>query len=336
MKYVKFGNSGVEVSALCLGAMTFYERNDEETSIGIVRKAVDMGINFIDTADSYGRGKSELFLGKALEGLREKVFLATKFFVPYTPDRRLGGGLACSRKHILRYVDDTLSRLQTDYIDLLQLHHPNSKVGVEETLSALDSLVKQGKVLYLGVSNHYAWQMAHLLGVAALHSWEPLISIQARYNLLDRVVENETVPFCKRFNIAMMAYSPQDGGLLTGKYQRGTPPDPESRAGKTKSFADRLTDETFDVVEKIEAVARRLEMGLNQLAVLWVMQKDFCCIPIIGGSKPEHFDPLYEIVDREIPEEDMQSLADLTRSYRFQDFVNQPQIGGSSPALNWF
>lgn len=336
MKYVKFGNAGVEVSAMCLGAMTFYERNDEETSIGIVRRAHEVGVNFIDTADSYGRGKSEEFLGRALEGIRQDIFLATKFYVPYTPTRRLGGGLACSRKHIVRYVEDSLRRLQTDYIDLIQLHHPNPKVSVEETLSALDLLVKQGKVLYVGVSNHYAWQMAHLLGVSALHGWEPLISIQARYNLLDRAVEIETVPFCRRFNIAMMAYSPQDGGTLTGKYHRGEAPPEGSRAATMKWFADRLTDETFDVVEKFEEIAKRNELGLNQLAVLWLMQKDFCCVPIIGGSKPQHFESLYEVADRTLSAEDLKTMDELTAQCRFVPFGNQPMVDGSSPALNWW
>lgn len=334
MKYIKFGNAGVEVSALCLGAMTFYEQCDEDTAIGIVRKAYDVGVNFIDTADSYGRGKSEEFLAKALKGIREGVFLATKFFVPYTPDRRLGGGLACSRKHIIQYVDNSLRRLQTDYIDLIQLHHPNPKVSAEEELSTLDTLVKQGKVLYIGVSNHYAWQMAHLLGVSALRGLEPIVSIQCRYNMLDRVVEMETVPFCQRFNIAMMAYGPQDGGILTGRYKRGEPIDPESRLGKIKSMQSKLTDELFDVLDKIQQVADKYGIGMNQLAVRWVMDQPLCVIPIIGGSKPEHFDPLYEVVDLEIEPADMQYLTELTQQYRYGEFGNQPMTGGTSPALN--
>lgn len=335
MKYVKFGNAGVEVSALCLGAMTFYERCDEDTAIGIVRKAYDVGVNFIDTADSYGRGKSEDFLAKALKGIREGIFLATKFYVPYTPDRRLGGGLACSRKHIIQYVDNSLRRLETDYIDLIQLHHPNPKVSAEEELSTLDTLVKQGKVLYVGVSNHYAWQMAHLLGVSALRGLEPIVSIQCRYNMLDRVVEMETVPFCQRFNIAMMAYGPQDGGILTGKYQRGEPVDPEARVGKIKSMQSKLTEELFDILDKIQAVADKYGIGMNQLAVKWVMEQPLCVVPIIGGSKPEHFDPLYEVVDLEIEPADMQYLTDLTRQYRYGEFGNQPMTGGTSPALNY-
>jgi len=333
VKYVKFGNAGIEVSAICLGAMTFYERCDEQTSIGIVRKAYDKGVNFIDTADAYGRGASEEFLGRALRGIRDDVVLATKFWVKMWPHRRNGGG--CSRFHIVKAVEASLRRLQTDRIDLIQLHHPDPLVSAEEILSTLDMLVKQGKVLYVGVSNHYAWQMAHMLGVSALHHWEPIVSIQARYNLLDRVVENETIPFCKRFNIAMMAYGPQDGGILTGTLKRGQPPDPQSRVAKVKYLREKLTDECFDILEKIQAVADKYGIGMNQLAVKWVMQQPFCVIPIVGGSRPEHFDPLYEVVDLEIAEEDIQYLNELTRRYKYGEFENQAQVAGAAAALNY-
>ncbi len=331
MKYVKFGNAGVQVSSLCLGAMTFYERCDEQTSIGIVRKAFDQGINFIDTADAYGRGASEEFLAKALAGIRDDIFLATKFWVPIW--KRVNGR-GCSRFHIVKAVDACLQRLQTDRIDLIQLHHPDPLVSAEEILSTLDMLVKQGKVLYIGVSNHFAWQMAHLLGVSALHNWEPIISIQARYNMLDRVVENETVPFCQRFNIAMMAYGPQDGGILTGKYKRDEMIDPKSRVGMIPSMQAKLTPELFDLLDQIQAVADKYEMGINQLAVRWVMEQPFCVIPLIGGSKPEHFDPLYEVVDKPLAPEDVKYLNDLTQQFRYGEFANQSQIAGTSPALN--
>ncbi|MDI9587256.1 MAG: aldo/keto reductase [Acidobacteriota bacterium] len=333
MKYVKFGNAGVQVSALCLGAMTFYERCDEKTSIDIIRKAFDKGINFIDTADAYGRGASEVFLSKALDGIRDDIFLATKFWVPMWPKRINGRG--CSRFHIVKAVDASLQRLGTDRIDLIQLHHPDPLVSAEEILSTLDNLVKQGKVLYIGVSNHFAWQMAHLLGVSALHNWEPIVSIQCRYNLLDRPVEIETVPFCQRFNIAMMAYGPQCGGILTGKYKRGEPIPEGSRLEQIKSMQQDLTDETFDVIDKIQAVADKYNMGINQLAVKWVMEQPLCVVPLIGGSKPEHFDPLYDVVDMEIDPEDIKYLNEITRQYRYREFANQPMTAGTSPALNW-
>ncbi len=332
MQYVKYGNAGIQVSRLCLGAMTFYEKCDEATSIGIVRKAFDQGINFIDTADAYGRGTSEEFLAKALDGIRDEIVLATKFWVPMYGKRINGRG--CSRYHIVNAVEDSLKRLNTDRIDLLQLHHPDPLVSAEEILSTLDMLVKQGKVLYVGVSNHYAWQMAHLLGVSALHDWEPIVSIQCRYNLLDRPVEIETVPFCRRFNIAMMAYGPQCGGILTGKYKRDEPIPEGSRVAQIKSMAKQLTPELFDTLDKIQAVADKYGIGINQLAVKWVLEQPLCVIPLIGGSKPAHFDPLYEVVDMEIDPEDIKYLNELTHEYRYKEFENQPMVAGTSPSLN--
>ncbi len=336
MKYVKFGNAGVQVSALCLGAMTFYERNDEQTSVDIVRRAFDRGVNFIDTADSYGLGKSEEFLARALKGIRQDIFLATKFFVPYTKDRRLGGSLACSRRHVTEYVNNSLRRLETDYVDLIQLHHPNPTVSAEETLSALDCLVKQGKVLYIGVSNHFAWQMAHLLGVAALHDWEPLVSIQARYNMLDRVVEQEMVPFCRRFNLAMMAYGPQDGGILADRYRRGEPIPEGSRVAMIPAMQAKLTDALFDLLDTLRGIAGKYGWGLNQLAVRWLMEQPFCCIPIVGGGKPEHFEPLWEVADTPLAPDDLKAINELTAQYRYGEYQNQPFVDGTSPALNWW
>ncbi|MDQ2732988.1 MAG: aldo/keto reductase, partial [Armatimonadota bacterium] len=158
--------------------------------------------------------KSEEFLGKAIKEKRDHLVLATKLWVQmYQGDPN---GRGCGRYHMTRAVEDSLRRLGTDRIDLYQLHHPDKAAPVEETLSTLDSLVKAGKIRYVGVSNHYAWQMAHMLGVSALHNWEPLVSIQCRYNIFDRAVENETMHFCRRFNIAAITYGPLCGGLLSG------------------------------------------------------------------------------------------------------------------------
>jgi 1-deoxyxylulose-5-phosphate synthase len=336
MRYVKFGNAGVEVSAVCLGAMTFYERNEESVAIDMVRRAYDLGVNFIDTADSYGLGKSEQFLSRALAGIRQDIFLCSKFYIPYTPSHRAGGGVACSRAHIVRAVETSLRNLGSDYLDLLLMHHPNPAVSVEETLSAMDQLVRQGKVLYLGVSNHFAWQMAHLLGVAALHQWEPIICVQARYNMLDRLVEQETVPFCQRFNIAMMAYGPQDGGILADRYKRGEPIPEGSRVAVIPSMQAKLTDGFFDLLDQIREVAARNEMTLPQLAIRWLLEQPFCCVPVLGGGKPEHFDPLYEAVDKPLAAEDLKLLNKLTYPYKFGEYQNQPFTAGSSPALNWW
>ncbi|MFP3904836.1 MAG: aldo/keto reductase [Armatimonadota bacterium] len=331
MEYVQYGNSGLQVSKLCWGAMNFYQRVDEDTAIQSVHTALDQGINFFDTADAYGRGEGEKMLGKALKGRRDGVVLATKFWVPMY-DWPAGGG--CSRFHIMRAVEDSLKRLDTDYIDLYQLHHPDPETPVEETLGALDTLIQQGKVRYIGVANHYAWQVAHYLGVEALHDWEPMISMQVRYNLLDRVIENETVHFAKRFNIALMTYGPLCGGILTGKYERDEEPPEGSRVAKMSKMQEFLTDEVFDILEEIQAMADKYDIGMNQLAVKWVLSKDYITTPIIGGSRPEHFTPMYELFDIEIDEADYERLDELTEQFRFQEFGNQAKVEGGDIALN--
>ena len=330
MRYVQYGNSGLQVSKLCWGAMNFYQNVDEQTAIASVHKALDQGINFFDTADGYGRGRGEEVLGKALHGRRDGVVLATKCWVPMYD---WPGGRGCSRFHMMRAVEDSLRRLGTDYIDLYQLHHPDADTPVEETLSTLDTLVRQGKIRYIGVANHYAWQVAHYLGVSALHNWEPMISLQVCYSLLDRVIENEAVHFCRRFNIALMTYGPLRGGILSGKYKRGQAPPEGSRASRMQAMRDTLTDDTFDILDEISAMADRYGIGMNQLAVKWVLSKDYITTPIIGGSRPEHFDPMYELFDFEIEADDLIRLDDLTERYRFKPFGNQAVVegGGLSP-----
>lgn len=331
MQYVRFGNSGLMVSRLCLGAMDFPLRCDLQTTRATFAKAFDHGINFIDNADAYGRGKSEEVMGEALKDFdRRSLVIATKCWVRMF-DRAGGGGMdggGCSRRHIIQACEDSLRRLQTDYIDLYQLHHPDPITPVEETLSALDRLVRDGKVLHVGVANHYAWQMAHLLGVSALHDLEPIISIQCRYNIMDRVIENETVPFARRFGIATMTYGPLCGGILTGKYQRGEAPPEGSRFANPRLSGDYLTDETFDMVERLEEIAARNGMAINQLALKWVLSKDFITTPILGGSKPHHFDPMYELDELTVAPEDLALIDEISEKHRFQDFGNQPVVDG--------
>ncbi len=332
MEYVQYGNSGLQVSKLCWGAMNFFQNVDEKTAIGSVHEALDNGINFFDTADGYGAaGEGEVMLGKALKGRRDGVVVATKFWVPMY-DWPAGGG--CSRFHLMRAVEDSLKRLDMDYIDLYQLHHPDPDTPVEETLATLDTLIKQGKVRYVGVANHYAWQVAHYLGLAALHKWEPMISMQVRYNMLDRVIENETVHFCKRFNIALMTYGPLCGGVLTGKYKRGEELPEGSRVAKMSPMQEKLTDEVFEVLDEVGAMANKYGIGMNQLALKWVLAKDYITTPIIGGSRPDHFTPMYELFDIEIKVEDIAKLDELTEQFRFQEFGNQPKREGGDLALN--
>ncbi len=332
MEYVKFGNAGIEVSRLCLGCMDFAERLDEATSQRVLDEALDQGVNFLDTADAYGRGHNEEVLGRLLEGKRDQVILATKCWVVMDKERKNTGG--CSRYHIIKAVEDSLRRLQTDRIDLYQLHHPDPKTPVEETIATLDRLIEQGKIRYWGVSNHYAWQMAHMLGVAALGRREPLVSIQCRYNILDRVIENETVPFCQRFNIATMIYGPLDRGILTGKYRRGKPPPEGSWLDRYKRGQEKLTDELFDILDELRAMAERHGARMNQLAIAWLLTKPAVTSAIMGGSQPEHFTQLYDVFDIELSEEDVERIDALSESYRYRPFVNQGIVQGPPLALN--
>jgi len=332
VEHVKFGNTGMSVSRLCLGAMEFPTEVEEDVARGIIDKAIDNGINFIDTADAYARGASEEFLGRALKGgKRDKIVIATKFWARMY-DEPTGRG--CSRYHIMHAVEDSLRRLQTDHIDLYQLHHPDLNTPVEELLSTLDTLVQQGKVRYIGVSNHYAWQMAHMLGVSALHNWEPICSIQCRYSIIDRAVEVETVPFCERFNIAMIPYGPLAGGVLTGKYERGKPFPEGSRVARIKRMQADMTDEVYDILDELRAMAEKYAIAMNQLAVVWLLSKPVVTSSILGGKRPEHFDPMYEVLDIEIEEEDLKHIDEISAGHVHQPFANQPITQGPELALN--
>ncbi|MGQ9730817.1 MAG: aldo/keto reductase [Candidatus Zipacnadales bacterium] len=333
MQYVKFGNAGIQVSRLCLGAMEFPDALDYKEATALLDEAIDHGINFIDTADAYGRGTSEEFLGQALTpAKRDKLILATKFWVMMDPQDPNSGG--CSRYHILQAVEASLRRLRTDRIDLYQLHHPDPGTPIEETLSALDTLVQQGKVRYIGACNHYAWQVAHALGVSALHNWEPFVSLQVRYNILDRAIERETVHFCQRFNIAIMGYGPLCGGILTGKYQRGEPPPEGSRVARIRQMQEMLTPQVFDILDELRLIASKYDLALNQLAVAWTMAKKFITTPILGGKRADHFRPMYGLCEIALDPQDIARIDELSEDFVWKPFVNQPKVEGPSLALN--
>jgi len=344
MEYIKYGNAGIVVSRLCWGAMNFFQRGTEEEAHQMVDDALEAGINFFDTADAYGRGRSEEVLGPALKSVRDHIVLATKLWVPMYKEDKNGRG--CGRYHLMRAVEDSLRRLGTDRIDLYQLHHPDKNAPIEETMSTMDMLIKQGKVRYFGVSNHYAWQMAQMLGVAALHNWEPLVSIQHEYNLFHRTAELETAHFCRRFNIAAMTYSPLCAGLLSGKVKRGQELPEGSRAAHLgidrmagKLFAldeEQRKNHVYDVLDELEKIASKYEVGVNQLAVKWVLSKDWITSPIIGGSRREHFTQMYSLFDWEIDDADIEHIDEITKAYIYVPFGNQAMIAGAASQDNWW
>jgi aryl-alcohol dehydrogenase-like predicted oxidoreductase len=324
MKYVRFGNTGMEVSRLCLGGMMFSRVIDADGTRKIVDEALEHGVNFIDTAESYT--DSEDFLGRALEGRREKVYLATKC---YTKRARAGRCGRNSRINLLFSIEHSLRQLRTDHVDLYQLHHPDPTTHIDETLTTLDLIVKQGKARHVGATNHYAWQTAYMMSLAKSNGWEPIVSLQARYNILDRVVESETLPMTKRFNLAFMAYGPLCGGMLTGKYAHGQATPAGARAERDEKLQRRLGDDrAFDVIDRLKQIAEREGLALNQLAILWLMFDPYITCTIIGGSKPEHFRSIYEIADRELSEASMREIDDLSRAFCYREFENQPVRGG--------
>ncbi|MBN2307518.1 MAG: aldo/keto reductase [Candidatus Hydrogenedentes bacterium] len=332
MQYVKFGNTGMKVSRFCLGAMTFggHLRSglDEQASARVVDEALDHGVNFIDTADSYG--DSEETLGRILPPeKRERVYLATKVFRCFCRDNRVARN---SRVNIINSLERSLRLMKTDYVDLYQLHHPDPDTPADETLSTLDMLVKQGKIRYVGVSNHYAWQMAYMLGLCKAAGWEPLVSVQSNYGLLDRQVEREIVPFCEKFNIAMMCYSPLARGVLTGKYHKGESSEEISEASKRLTEQYVVDPDVAEVVAELRAVAEENGVAMNQAAILWLMSRPRATAVILGGSKPEHFTQIYEIADRELPEEAIARLDKVAGNRIYQPFRNQSMIGGPGVA----
>jgi aryl-alcohol dehydrogenase-like predicted oxidoreductase len=330
MQYIRFGNAGIEVSRLALGCMDFTVKQDEATSQRILDTALDKGVNLLDTADTYGNGRSEEVLGRILKGKRDGIILATKFWANMYK-RPNGGG--CSRVHIIQALEDSLRRLGTDYVDLYQLHHPDSKTPVEETISTLDALVKQGKIRYYGVSNHYAWQMAYMLGVSALHNWEPLVSVQCRYNIIDRPIESEIVPFVQRFNIATMIYGPLNGGILAGAFPRGSALPEDTRVGSNKVYQAKLK-EAFDLLDQLKEIADRNGIQMSQLAFAWLLSKPYVTTVLVGGSRAEHIEPIYGVDEIQVDPTDLARIDELSDQWRYIPFHNQRVVEGSPSALN--
>jgi aryl-alcohol dehydrogenase-like predicted oxidoreductase len=293
MDYRLLGRTGVRVSPLTLGCMMFGGRTGPEESFEIIDRALDAGINFLDTANVYSRGRSEEVTGEALRrnGQRARVVLATK--VHGTMDDADPNAQGTSRRHIVEQCEASLRRLQTDWIDLYQLHRPRPEIAIDETLRALDDLVTAGKVRYLGTSTFAAWQVVEALWAAKELGLNRFVCEQPPYNLLDRRVERELLPMCQTFGIATIPWSPLAGGLLTGKYRRGETPPSGSRygdAGPNSRQARRMAERTFDVTEALAPLAAEKGCSLSQLALAWVVQRPGVTAPIIGPRTMEQLE----------------------------------------------
>jgi aryl-alcohol dehydrogenase-like predicted oxidoreductase len=281
MDYRNLGRTGVRVSSLCLGTMMFGRSANEQDSIAIVHAALERGINFVDTANAYSAGASERFVGSALAGgRRASVVLATKAFFPQ--DQKDPNARGLSRRHLIEACEASLKRLQTDWIDLYQVHRPQSDIPIDETLRALDDLVRAGKVRYLGTSMFPAWKTVESLWAAKELGLNRFVCEQMAYNLLDRTAEREVIPAAQSFGLALIPWAPLCGGLLTGKYRR----DDQSAAGRwhggKDNFGRPATPAAYDVIEGVVALAQEKGCTPSQLALAWNAAQPGITAPIIG------------------------------------------------------
>ncbi len=287
MDCVTVGATGVQVSPLCFGTMTFGAEADEQTSAQLYARVRDAGINFFDTANVYSGGVSEQILGKLVAGSRDEVVISSKVFFPAGTDVNARG---LSRRHIVQAVDDSLARLGTDRLDFYFVHAFDERTPIEQSLRALDHLVQQGKVLYPAVSNWAAWQIATALGISAREGLARFELIQPMYSLVRRQVEVEILPLAQAAHLGVVPYSPLGGGLLTGKYGPGTRPD-AGRLVDNPMYTDRYSqDSDFQVAERFTAFARELGVAPAALGVAWVMSHPAVTAPIIGARNLEQLE----------------------------------------------
>jgi aryl-alcohol dehydrogenase-like predicted oxidoreductase len=286
MEYRKYGRTGLKVSAVSLGTMAFGRWIDERTSADILDLALESGINLVDTANVYGAGESERILGNLLKERRNRIVLATKVHGRVGEGPNDGGQ---SRYHILQAVEDSLRRLRTDYLDLYQVHRFDPDTPLEETLRALDDLVRQGKVRYIGASNFAAWQLAKAHGISALHGLHRFESLQPEYSLISREIESEIIPYVQSEQVAVIVYSPLGRGILSGKYREGeAPPEGSRLAAGEQRLEQLLKKNALQVAEAIKPLAEQRGLTRAQYALAWVLSRPGVTSAILGASKPEH------------------------------------------------
>jgi aryl-alcohol dehydrogenase-like predicted oxidoreductase len=327
MEHARLGRTGLQVSRLCLGTMTFGLQTDESTAVAILDRAAEGGIDFLDTSDAYPlggdlstRGITEEILGRWLRGKRDRFIVATKCFARTGPAPFDGGN---SRKHIMAAVDASLRRLQTDYIDLYQLHNYDPETPIDETLGALDDLVRAGKVRYTGCSNFLTYRLVRAVGRSETLGLARLDSVQPRYNLLFRQIEREMLPFCREEGVGVIPYNPIAGGLLTGKHSRTAPPAEGTRftlGTAAANYQNRYWHEReFDTVDDLLQLAEKAGTSLVTLSVAWVLANPAVTAPIIGASRPDQLDASLAAVDYELSEDLKQQLDERTQQYRMGD-----------------
>lgn len=312
MEHRNLGRSGLQVSVLGLGCNNFGRRCNQKQTAAVVHKALELGVTLFDTADIYGPGGlSEEYLGKALEGHRRDVIIATKFVGPMGEGPLWGGA---SRRYVYEALEASLRRLGTDYVDLYQIHFPDVRTPIEETLRALDDLVRQGKVRYVGCSNFAGWQVVEAQWITRTQHLSSLISAQNQYNLLDRRVERELVPACNAYGLGVLPYFPLASGFLTGKYRPGQPPPEGTRLATAGPMAHRvLTEPNFEVLGKLESFAESRGHTMLELAIGWLASQPHVPSVIAGATSPEQVEQNLTAAEWRLTGEEMAQVDAITR-----------------------
>ena len=312
MNYVRLGRSGLKVSPVCVGTNMFGAGYvDDDRAVSVIDAAFDAGINFIDTADAYNAGHSEVVVGKAVSSHRHDFVVATKGFIATGPGPN---DIGLSRKHLIDAVEASLSRLDTDYIDLYQVHYFDPDTPLEETLKTLDDLVRQGKLRYIGCSNFAAWQLMRALWVSDRDGFERFESVQPEYNLGKRDIEGELFNACSNQDVGIIPYQIFMGGVLTGRYSPESPPPSDSHMASRHAQRAKdtyWTDHTFKMVETLKETAAELETSVPQLLIAWTLSKPQITSVIVGASRPEQAESNAEATTIELPEEIVARLDSL-------------------------
>ena len=284
MQYRKLGNSGLDISTVGIGTNNFGRRMDLNATQKVIHKAIDLGINFFDTSNTYGNQLSEEYIGKTItKDIRRNIIIATKFGMD------MGGipnNIGASRKHILEQVDDSLKRLNSDYIDLYQIHVPDPHRPILETLTTLNDLVRSGKVRYIGCSNFAGWQIAQAMETSRKESLEAFVSNQPEYSMLNRSIETEILPACENYKLGILPFFPLANGFLTGKYKRNQPPPSGTRLSESAESANAyFTSKNFDINEKLEQLANDANHTVTELAISWLLSNNNVSSVISGATK---------------------------------------------------
>jgi aryl-alcohol dehydrogenase-like predicted oxidoreductase len=310
MEYRRLGRSGLKVSEICLGTMTFGQDTDETEARRLVDMALDAGVNFFDTADSYGSGRSEVMLGKALKGRRREATIATKFFNPMGPGPNDSG---MSRVHIMNAIEDSLKRLQMDYVDIYYIHHVDVQAPIEEMLRALDDLVHQGKVRYIGCSNYEAWRLSEALWISDARNLARFECYQPQYSLVVRDIEQELIPLCQYKGLGVVVWSPLAGGFLSGKYKPGQRRLPGTRSEENWAYPEAYFASNADeTLQTLLEVAEQWDRSPAQVALRWILEQPAITSAIVGARNSQQLEDNLQAAQWRLEDESLARLNEVS------------------------